>query len=397
MTFGGTAPRRRRWPWAVAVIDVVALILGQATLPTDSDGGAFILFVTAIASFAGVGALLMTRVPGNILGPLLLLCGTLMAGVTALGGYATLGASASPMWPGTGVAASASEALYIVPIGVAFAFVPLVFPSGRLLSPRWRWVVTLDIALLATSVVSNLIRPGLVGGVPVENPLAIPALEPLVSALDLPSSLLAVVAFGAAATALAIRYRGGTVVVRQQVKWLLAAATVAAVAFPISFVVEDETLSTATFFVGFLAFVALPLAIGVAVLRYRLFEIDRVISRTLSWAIVTGLLAAVFAVGVVGLQAVLVTFTSGDTLAVAASTLVVFGLFQPIRRRVQATVDRRFDRAKVDAEHTVEALASRLRDDVDLGAVRSEVIEAVDAALHPASTGLWLRGSEDAR
>ena len=140
-----------------------------------------------------------------------------------------------------------------------------------------------------------------------------------------------------------------------------------------------------------LAYAAVPAAIAVAVLRYRLYEIDRIISRTLSWATVTGVLLVVFAGLVVGLQALLSGVTQGQTLAVAASTLAAFALFQPVRRRVQRAVDRRFDRARYDSERTAAAFAERLRTEVDLEAVAGDLTGSVERALRPSTLGLWLK------
>jgi hypothetical protein len=142
------------------------------------------------------------------------------------------------------------------------------------------------------------------------------------------------------------------------------------------------------------ALLTLPICIGIAVLRYRLYEIDRVISRTLSWAIVTGTLLAVFVATVVGLQGLLDDLTQGGTLAVAASTLIAFALFQPLRRRVQHAVDRRFDRARYDGERTAAGLADRLRHEVDLGAVGVSLTGAVERSLRPTTVGLWLRDQD---
>jgi hypothetical protein len=138
----------------------------------------------------------------------------------------------------------------------------------------------------------------------------------------------------------------------------------------------------------------MPVAIGIAILRYRLFEIDRIISRTLSWALVTGLLGAVFVGIVVGLQALSTKVTGTNTLAVAASTLVVAAAFQPLRRRVQVGVDRRFNRARYDAERTTDAFAAQLRDEVDLARLSAALVETVNEAVRPASATVWLRSAE---
>ncbi len=135
----------------------------------------------------------------------------------------------------------------------------------------------------------------------------------------------------------------------------------------------------------------LPVAIGIAVLRYRLYEIDRLISRTIGWAIVTALLVGAFALLVLGSSAVLEPLTGGNTLAVAGSTLVVAALFTPLRARVQRAVDRRFDRARYDGERLVGAFGERLRDEVDLEVIRADVLGTVDQAVRPTTVGLWLR------
>jgi hypothetical protein len=147
-------------------------------------------------------------------------------------------------------------------------------------------------------------------------------------------------------------------------------------------------------FWGALACVGLllvPVAVGIAVTRHRLYEIDRLLSRTIGWALVTGLLLALFGATVVGLQALLADVTQGQTLAVAASTLVAFALFQPVRRRVQSAVDRRFDRSRYDGERTAAAFADRLRDQIDLASLETDIGATVAAALRPTSTGVWIR------
>jgi len=163
------------------------------------------------------------------------------------------------------------------------------------------------------------------------------------------------------------------------------------VAFPLAFIVPLPPVADAAFFTGLLALLALPLAIGVAILRYRLYDIDRIISRTLSWTTVTVVLLVVFAGLVVGLQALLIDVTQGQTLAVAASTLAAFALFQPVRRRVQRAVDRRFDRARYDSELTAAAFAERLRTEVDLDAVASDLTGSIERTLRPTTLELWLK------
>ena len=179
--------------------------------------------------------------------------------------------------------------------------------------------------------------------------------------------LVALMVLGVAS--LVARYVRGDTIERLQIRWYVAALSITGLGF-VGIIVENavrtdggDNLSTVLVFTGLLA---TPVAIGIAILRYRLYEIDRLISRTIGWAVVTGILAAVFVVLVVTLQAILTPVTDESTIAVAASTLVAFALFQPLRRRVQQAVDRRFDRARYDGERTAAAFAERLRDQVDL-------------------------------
>ncbi len=150
-------------------------------------------------------------------------------------------------------------------------------------------------------------------------------------------------------------------------------------------------VTTAPWFVAIGSLAVLPVAIGVAILRYWLYEIDRLINRTISWAVVTALIVGLFAGFILAFQAMLVPLTRSNELSVAGSTLVAFGLFQPIRRRVQRLVDRRFNRTRCDAERMVAAFAGRLRDEVDLEQLRAEILSTVSAAVEPRSVSLWLR------
>lgn len=190
------------------------------------------------------------------------------------------------------------------------------------------------------------------------------------------------------------RYRRSAEIVRLQLRWLMSSVAfvvIAVTAGITGFGLVGEQVGGLVWIPAIVAYPTVPIAVGVAVTRYRLFEIDRIVSRTLGWAIVTGALVAVFATLVVGLQTVLVGVTQGQTLAVAASTLVAFALFQPVRRRVQSTVDRRFDRASYDARHTVDAFAEHLRTEVDLGRLRSALVATATDAVKPATASVWLR------
>jgi hypothetical protein len=170
----------------------------------------------------------------------------------------------------------------------------------------------------------------------------------------------------------------------------------AAVLLPLSL---QPAVSAAVPWVGTLSVATLPLAalaVAVAVLRYRLYDIDRILSRTIGWAVVSLILASVFVGVIVGLQALLAPVTENNTLAVAASTLLAAALFQPLRVRVQRAVDRRFNRSRVDAQRAIDAFGSQLRDDVDLAALHGRLVAAADATVRPNGAGLWIRGRERA-
>ena len=189
-----------------------------------------------------------------------------------------------------------------------------------------------------------------------------------------------------------------TTIERHQLKWLIAVAVVAAIAFPFAFIFESTGLADLGFLIGLLALFALPVVIAIAILRYRLYDIDRIVSRTIGWGLVTGMLVALFAVLVIALQGLLAAltqglvaeFTQGQTLAVAASTLVAFACFQPVRRRVQRAVDERFDRSRVDGQRTADAFAERLRDEVNLESLAAELERTVVGAIRPTAAALWL-------
>ena len=208
----------------------------------------------------------------------------------------------------------------------------------------------------------------------------------------MPAALLGLIGLGLAGQV--VRYRRGTEIERLQVRWLAAAVSVVLVGF-IGLFLEQMIRPTsgplASAVIAYAGILAMPIAIGIAVLRYRLYELDRLISRTIGWALVTGILVAVFALLVVALQAALTPVTDESTLAVAASTLVAFALFQPLRRRVQRAVDRRFDRARYDGQRTTAVFADRVRNEVDLWTLRDALVGTAAGAVRPSGAGLWLR------
>ncbi len=359
--------------WVIAVFDIIAVLIAVLVDP-GPDRAPGLLYVAGIGSFVLVGALLRTRVPGNPIGGLLIASGSVFAIVVILGVYADLAALRTPPWPAADLAGTLGNGLFVFPFAIAFIGIPLVFPDGHLPSRRFRWVVWFAIAD-GVAWMSNVL---------------------LSTSFDEFNLVATLVSFGGAMLAIGLRYRRGTLVERQQIKWPLATAGLGFILLMASLFTSEvfPELSQAIVIVGRLVFFALPIVIGIAVLRYRLYEIDRIVSRTIGYGLVTGMLVIVFGVGVIALEAVLagVTATQGETLAVAGSTLVAFALFQPLRRRVQRAVDRRFDRSRYDGERTSAAFSERLRDEVDLVTVTADLDATVRGVMAPTGLSVWLRG-----
>jgi uncharacterized membrane protein YidH (DUF202 family) len=291
---------------------------------------------------------------------------------------------------------------------MGFLVLSLVFPTGRLPAGRWRGAaiallaVDLALVLLSATAPSLSFNPDLrLNPIVVPNRLAVLPDLPLWSVLPTTDalSLLAVLVLPAiGACSMLVRYRHSSGVERLQLRWLTAAIGLVVIGVAIGlgvFAIFGGSLGVLGWIPALIAYLGVPLAIGIAILRYRLFDIDRIISRTLTYGLLTVLLVGVYAAGFALLQALLAPVTSGGgPVAVAASTLVVFALFQPLRRRVQTAMDRRFNRSRYDAQQTVTGFAAQLRDEVDLDRLRGELHTVVGRSLAPASVGIWLRPSE---
>ena len=376
---------------AVGAIVVAGMIVGA-----PSGFGVF-WFVP----YAGVGALLAIRRPRTSIGWILLGIGWCLAMATitvdaTVKGFAE--GSVSPITAGLAVITSIAGTTGFV----LFGLLAIVFPSGRMPSGRWRHPAQLAVAVACATLALSVAMPFIsvnVWGAPTSTPVRNPAaLLPDLAIWQVitPDDVIVpvIVLLVASAISVVVRFRRATGVERQQLRWFTAALAFVVLAvmagFGIATVVPGAMESGLAWLGAVVAFPCIAIAVGIAVFRYRLYEIDRIISRTIGWAIVTGVLVFVFAAGVVLLQAVLAPFTNENTLAVAGSTLVAFALFQPLRRRVQASVDRRFDRARYDGQRVVDAFAERLRSDVDLASLRSSLAATADQAVRPASTSVWL-------
>jgi hypothetical protein len=391
----------------------VALAAGLAALAALLTAASFVLYavthqgvltnggqnVVEVLSFATVGFVVASRRPRNPIGWLVLGCLTFELLFLDSGLYATLARMPGHRLP-TGPLVWMLAYSWFVALGM-IPLVILLFPDGHPPSPRWRWVLRLYLVILVGYAVAVY---GAVLDVSVGRHPQVEAGGQL-AALNNPSAWIEVITriigpvFAAfwlsfvAAQALSWRRSSGER--RQQLKWLLAGAAVLAFGQLLSQIGQaaDPTMSALVSTVlGVLTSVcdtALPVGLAIAIFKYRLYDIDRIISRTLAYTIVTALLAGLYA-GLVLLATQVLDLTS--QVAVAAATLAAAALFSPLRRRVQHRVDRRFNRARYDADNTVAAFAARLQDASDADAVRSDLIGTVHHALEPATVSLWLTG-----
>ena len=375
----GRADLRRAAPWVLCAVSLGLLVvaawlrwLEPDESATDAvDGLQGIISGLGFAGIPVVGALIASRLPANPYGWLCCATGFLY-GVFDV---------AHPLWQVVGgplwVIRTVELWGFVILVGL-LPFLFLLFPTGRLPSYRWRWVARADVAVALVLVV-------VVPLVPDEDPRATgPWALPGAAGRLLGQAGEAgiYVMFGfvlVAISSLVPRFRRAGPVERRQLTWFLYAAALIGV-----FLVVDSLdllrvnlLYTA---VSSAVFALLPVSVGVAVLRYRLYEIDRIVSRTVSYGLLTG-----------GLRPLLEPLTGGSSLAVAASTLAVAAVFNPVRRRLQETVDRRFDRARYDAARAVDAFAARLRDQVDLDQVVGGLRDTVSATVAPTRVGVWLR------
>ena len=408
---GSRAPRSRArqsaiWAmWAAGVV-LIAISLVTTRSGGSSDPATAILEGGAALMLMTVGSILVSRLPSNLIGWLLVIGGLLIAISVGAVGLADQGLNVHPgslpmaLW-----LAWVSQWVWAPEIACLFILLPLFYPTGHLPSRRWRAVVVIACALVVVGSVGSALSPWVPDPYPVGNPLA-PG-GPITDTMSFLSSVVAtvlVVAGGALAVAsLIVRYRRAATIERQQLKWFAAVAMIAGVAGTINIAAYGASGAAApTSTLGVIVTVSafflyggvglLPAAIGVAVLRYRLYEIDRLISRTIGWATLTITVVGLFVGVILALQAVLSPVTQSNELAVAGSTLLVFTMFQPLRRRVQRLVDRRFNRAGYDAEQTVAAFAARLADVVDLEQLQAQIMKTVAETVEPASLSIWLRG-----
>ncbi len=351
-------------------------------------------FLVGTLAFGVVGAIVAQHQPRNPIGWLFVAMAAVEGWSGLAYGWASYSFEVSALPAATYAAWFATWASVLAPGFIAFCL--LLFPDGRLVSPRWRLAAWASLGLLAIIVARFALVPGPLSDFPaVGNPLGVDALAPL---SELPEDLLFAPLLACAAAALVVRLRRSRGVERQQVKWFAYSAAM----IPLFLVVggtigavtdspDDSAMGHAFAFLFAVILAGLPVSAGLAILRHRLYDIDRIISRTLVYGVLTATLVATYLVSVLLFGIVLEPLAGGSDLAVAASTLAVAALFRPVRGRIQQVVDRRFYRSRYDAALTVEAFAGRLRQEVDLDAVSTDLRLVVHDTVQPAHVSLWLR------
>jgi hypothetical protein len=387
---------RGRWTWVAWAMLAVFVVGYGVGVPLSVANGNFeqdSSLLLAFAAFMVVGAVIVAHRPGNAVGWIFSAIGLLTATGVLATEYAAYASRTRPgLSPGVVLAAWYSSWWWYPTLVGVLVFTPLVFPTGRLLSARWRPVAVVAAVGTAAIITLSALQPTLQGeDHPVRNPIGVAGVpDPEEGALGAILFGLLVLCSAAAVTSVALRFRRARGVERQQLKWFTYAATLLVLFLVLTDYLLPESGVVEALYGLVVALV--PVAAGVAILRYRLYDIDRLINRTLVYGLLTALLGAVYAAAVlVGGQLFGGVGGNPPSWAVAGATLAVAALFQPARRRIQAVVDRRFNRRKYDAARTVETFSTRLRDQVDLDTLSAELLAVVDQTMEPTSASLWLR------
>ena len=402
-----TAARVAWSMWALALLSFAVsgvLRLLNASTPTVEPRTPLVLdfwYLLLFMSFATVGALVASRRPGNAIGWIFCYLGVSFPLVGAGEEYALYALVTEPGSLPGGEGLVWLAAVLSGPIVFAvFALVLLLFPEGRLLSRRWRLVIWLDL-IAAVCLLAWAFEPGPLenlGLVRLANPFGVERLAALLGTLGMVGLLMTLAVAVAGGISLVVRFRRARGVERQQLKWFAFSGVVFCVVFAIGPVLWYLPSSPGTEWIWTVLFLlgasTIPVAVGIAIMRYRLYEIDLLINRTLVYGALTVSLAAVYFASVATTQAVFRAFTGQEQqpqLAIVFSTLAIAALFNPLRGRIQSFIDRRFFRSKYDATKTLEAFSDKLRDETDLDAVSDEMVGVVRETMQPTHVSLWLR------
>jgi len=375
---------------ALVPVQVTLLIVGRDTKAIGGFG--FPGFTAILPTIIGsIGVVIATRQPRNAIGWIFLADGLLFsaqgtgyayAKYGLLGPHAPLPAAAYGAW---------MNAWFWIPAVVTLATIVLfVFPNGALPSARWRWTIWWTAIAVPIASTFMAFAPGPLDNFPLaKNPLPVhnKTFSEVGSAAFLSLNLMIVVA----AASLVVRYRRAGTTEREQIKWLAYAGLIAAVVLPFGDFYGSKYKPVDVLII--LSILFIPISIGIAVTRYRLYDIDRIISRTVAYAVVSAILACVFILIVLAPTALIGSRSEAPSWLIATATLIVAMLFQRVRRRIQNGVDHRFNRARYDAARTIESFTARLRDEIDLDALQVEIGAVVRRTMQPSAVGVWLRGS----
>ncbi len=388
--------------WSVCALSLVVTALGLLLVALDllqPDTQVYDYWVenTILAfTFSVVGGVVASRRPGHPIGWLFCSVG-FIGGIRLLSSeYAIHALLAQPgSLPGGPAAAWVSSWVWVAHVGL-MVFLALLFPDGRLPSRRWRPLVWIVVTAVLIGTVALALSPGPIDGLgPVRNPLGVKGMPNFDALLTGLSYALALVA----TASLILRFRRSRGLQRQQIKWFAYAGAVTAIGGVFTYIGElgatgEAWVKWTGLALVVVGFVGVPIAMGIAILRYRLYDIDLLINRTIVYGSLTILLALIYFGGVTATQALFRALTAQEQqpqLAIVISTLVIAALFNPLRRRIQSFIDRRFYRSKYDAAKTLEAFSARLRDETDLEALNDELVRVVQETMQPAHVSLWLR------
>jgi hypothetical protein len=401
------SPRTAAWlAWSLGILCVALLAFTlllfafNRSHPGVDVYGPWVQETVVAVTFPALGLLILSRRPQHPIGWLFCVAGFAAGLDHFCGEYAIYTQQAEPnSLPGGEISAWIVSWLW-VPFNAVLVYVALLFPDGRPPSKRWRPVVWLvGIAVVVGVTVAALLPVPVCNVCSIENPLGIEGLE---SVSDLIDPLIEAFWYGVlglvAVASLYVRFRHAGGVERQQIKWLAYAASLVVLGTTLAYGVYGVTGARWTWQVGItllaVGLVGTPIAVGIAISRYRLYEIDTLINRTLVYGALTAALAMLYLGGVATTQAIFRALTGQEEqpqLAIVVSTLVIAALFTPLRRRIQGFIDRRFYRRKYDARRTLEAFSAKLRDETDLDALSGDLVGVVRETIQPAHVSLWLR------
>ncbi len=378
---------------------IIVVLVAAGAVVVGAPSGVGLLWAVP---YGAVATILIVRRPRHAIGWILLVLGWMFPLASATLDMTPAQFSGGSLTPLTAVAgwliATAGSAGFVL-----FATLMFTFPSGRYPGGRWRFLAPALLAIASATVLVSALAPRINVGfqgnqtsVSVANPFAITPGAAIWNGIPYELSFIVQIAVMAiAAISLANQFGGTSGIERQQLRWVAAALGFVVLAvlggLALGGIFPDLSSTGFIWIPAMLAFASVPIAVGVAIMRYRLYEIDRIISRTLGWTVTTIVVAAAFGGLIVGLQAALAPYTSESTLAVALSTLIAAALFGRVHRGIQATVDRRFNRTRVDAQRALDAFGSGLRDVTALDAVHARLEDTIRATVQPRVVGVWTR------